>query len=118
MAKAADGGKHTLIPYLTGLLPIEEQYLGQLWHKVRRDPAYITNLSRFPKKNDKETAIYTYGVKRLIWRDQNRALKSYENAKACYFHLVMSQQQQIALKFSLALASKNHQAANEWLTTS
>ncbi|MCO4798322.1 MAG: transglycosylase SLT domain-containing protein [Colwelliaceae bacterium] len=114
LSKAADGGKHTLIPYLTGLLPTDQQYLGQLWHKVRRDPAYITNLSRFPKKNDEETAIYTYGIKRLIWRDQNRALKSYKQAKAL-FPFSKSQQQQIALKFSLALASKNHQAADEWL---
>ena len=114
LAKAADGGKHTLIPYLTGLLPDEEQYLGKLWHKVRRDPAYITKLSRFPNNNEKETTIYTYGIKRLIWRDQNRALKSYEQAKDI-FTFTHKQQQQIALKFSLALASKNHQSANQWL---
>ncbi|MDT0604254.1 transglycosylase SLT domain-containing protein [Thalassotalea castellviae] len=111
---AADGGKHTLIPYLTGLLPENEQYLGKLWHKVRRDPAYITKLSRFPNKNDKETTIYTYGIKRLIWRDQNRALKSYQQAKT-NFAFTEEQQQKIALKFSLALASKNHPSANEWL---
>ena len=114
LAKSADGGKHTLIPYLTGLLPLEDQYLGKLWHKVRKDPAYITNLTRFPNKNEKETSIYTYGVKRLIWRDQNRALKSYKQAKGV-FAFNNDQQQQIALKFSLALASKNHKSANEWL---
>lgn len=42
LSLAADGGKHTLIPYLTKLLPKSERYLGELWHKVRRDPAYIT----------------------------------------------------------------------------
>ncbi|MEW6989575.1 transglycosylase SLT domain-containing protein [Colwelliaceae bacterium 6441] len=114
LAKAANGGKHTLIPYLTGLLPEKEQYLGKLWHKVRKDPAYITKLSRFPNKNSKEAAIYTYGIKRLIWRDQNRALKSYQSAQDI-FSFDENQQQEIALKFSLALASKNHQAANEWL---
>ena len=114
LALAADGGKHTLIPYLTGLLSKEEQYLGKLWHKVRRDPAYITKLTRFPNKNDKETAIFTYGIKRLIWRDQNRALKSYKQAKTV-FDFTSDQQQQIALKFSLALASNNHDSANEWL---
>jgi soluble lytic murein transglycosylase len=114
LSKAADGGKHTLIPYLTGLLPLEDQYLGKLWHKVRKDPAYITDLKRFPNKNKKETTIYTYGIKRLIWRDQNRALKSYKKAKGI-FSFNNAQQQQIALKFSLALASKNHKSANEWL---
>ncbi|WP_206485916.1 transglycosylase SLT domain-containing protein [Thalassotalea sp. G2M2-11] len=114
LTKAADGGKHTLIPYLTSLLPEQEQYLGRLWHKVRRDPSYITRLSRFPKKNLKESMIYSYGIKRLIWRDQNRALKSYQQAQQV-FQFSDQQQQQIALKFALALASKNHQQAPQWL---
>ncbi len=114
LTKAADGGKHTLIPYLTTLLPENEKYLGELWHKVRRDPAYITNLSRFPQKSSKETAIFAYGVKRLIWRDQQRALKAYEQAEKV-FPFSDNQQQKIALKFSLALASKNHKSAALWL---
>ncbi len=114
LSKAADGGKHTLIPYLTTLLPENEKYLGRLWHKVRRDPAYITKLSRFPNKNAKETTIYAYGVKRLIWRDPNRALRSYQQAQKV-FTFSDDQQQQIALKFSLALASKNHNKAPDWL---
>lgn len=114
LAKAADGGKHTLIPYLTSLLPESEQYLGKLWHKVRRDPAVIAKLSRFPTKSAKEAQIFTYGIKRLIWRDQNRALKTYHAANKI-FDLTEDQQQQIALKFALALASKKHKQASEWL---
>jgi len=115
LVKAADGGKHTLIPYLTGLLPKNEQYLGRLWHKVRRDPSYITKLTRFPKKSAKEIEIYSYGIKRLIWRDQNRALKSYQQAQKI-FSFSDEQKQEIALKFSLSLASKNHKSAQYWLT--
>ncbi len=114
LVKAADGGKHTLIPYLTSLLPESEQYLGRLWHRVRKDPAYITKLSRFTTKNDKEASIYLYGIKRLIWRDQNRALNSYQQAKNV-FNFTHQQQQDVALKFSLALASKHHQKAPDWL---
>jgi len=114
LAKAADGGKHTLIPYLTSLLPKSEQYLGRLWHKVRRDPAYITKLTRFTSKGEKETQIYVYGIKRLIWRDQSRAIKSYQQAQQI-FTFTAEQEQQIALKFSLALASKNHHLAPKWL---
>ncbi|GLX78505.1 lytic transglycosylase [Thalassotalea insulae] len=114
LAKAADGGKHTLIPYLTSLLPKEEQYLGKLWHKVRRDPAYITNLSRFPTKNAKETNVFVYGIKRLIWRDQGRAIASYQQAKKV-FNFSYQQQQQIAFKFALALASKHHPKASYWI---
>jgi len=114
LTKAADGGKHTLIPYLTSLLPEKQRYLGKLWHKVRRDPSFVTKLKYFPKKSEKEAEIFTYGIKRFIWRDQNRALKAYHQAQN-KFSFTEDQQQKIALKFSLALASKKHSKAKEWL---
>lgn len=111
---AADGGKHTLLPYLTKLLPEEEQYLGTLWHKVRRDPAVVSKLKYFPNKSAKESQIYTYGIKRLVWRDPNRAIKAYKKAQQV-FKFSKLQQQQINERFALALASKNHKHAKEWL---
>ena len=114
LGKAANGGKHTLIPYLTGLLPASEQYLGKLWHRVRRDPAVVAKLLRFPNKSEKEAEVFVYGIKRLIWRDQNRALATYSKANKV-FSFSQKQQQQIALKFALALASKKHKNAQEWL---
>ncbi|XQW85156.1 transglycosylase SLT domain-containing protein [Thalassotalea piscium] len=114
LGKAANGGNHTLIPYLTSLLPAKEQYLGKLWHRVRKDPSVITKLTRFPNKNEKEAEIFSYGIKRLIWRDQKRALETYDAASQL-FQFSHDQQQQIALKFALALASKNHDKAQDWL---
>jgi len=114
IALAADGGKHSLLPYLTTLLPKKEQYLAQLWLKVRRDPAYARKLSRFPHKSIKETQILTYGLKRLIWRDPARALVTYRKAEKI-FPFSEQQKQQITLKFAIALASKNHTKAQYWL---
>ena len=114
IALAADGGKHTLIPYLTKLLPEKERYLGKLWHKVRRDPAYISRMNRFPQKSTKEATIVAYGLKRLIWRDPNKAIKIYSKALEV-LPLSESQQQQIVLKFAIALASKNHKESKKWL---
>ena len=114
LEKAADGGKHTLIPYLTKLLPKQEQYLGRLWHKVRRDPAYIAKMKRFPQKNAKELQIFTYGIKRFIWRDPDRALYVYRLGSK-HFALNHDVKQEIAARFALALASKNHPKAKEWL---
>lgn len=111
---AADGGKHTLIPYLTSLLPKEEQYLGRLWHEVRRDPATIVRKNKFVNYSDKESEVYTYGVKRLIWRDPNTALKSYKKVEK-KFKFSVTQQKEITEAFSIALASKNHVKAKEWL---
>lgn len=114
IALAADGGKHTLIPYLTKLLPEEQQYLGRLWHQARRNPASVTKLHRFKNKNVIEGEIYSYGIKRLIWRDPNTAINSYNQAKE-FFNLTFDQQQQIAEKFVIALTSKKHPDADLWL---
>lgn len=111
---AADGGKHTLIPYLTKLLPESEQYLGSLWKKVRRDPSYIHRLSRFPKKSAKEAEIMVYGLKRLIWRNQKLALSTYKKAVKA-FNFTEVQNRKVINKFAVALASKNNKQATHWL---
>ncbi len=111
---AADGGKHTLIPYLTHFLPKEQQYLGRLWHQVRRDPATVVITHKFINKSAKESQIYTYGIKRLIWRDADKALASYKKAQQA-FTFSSTQNQQIAERFAVALASKNHVQARAWL---
>ena len=111
---AADGGKHTLIPYLTQMLPKQQQYLGLLWHQVRRDPATVVKHYKFINKSAKESQIYTYGIKRLVWRDPNKALLSYKKAQKI-FTMTAVQKQQITEKFAVALASKNHIQARFWL---
>ena len=114
MVLAADGGKQTLLPYLTKLLPKNEQYLGNLWLKVRRNPAYIAKLSRFPEKSDREAMIVAYGLKRLIWRNQKLALSTYKKSQQ-QFRFTQQQNEAITAKFAIALASKNHVKAKEWL---
>ena len=111
---AADGGKHTLIPYLTKLLPQEQQYLAKLWHKVRRDPSLVAKLKYFPNKSVRETQILAYGLKRLIWRQPDNAIRSYIKAQE-KFTFTPRQQKQINEKFALALSAKNHQQAQVWL---
>ncbi len=114
LSLAADGGKHTLIPYLTKLLPSQQQYLGKLWHKVRRDPSMVSKLKYFPNNSVRETEILAYGLKRLIWRYPDTALRSYNKAQQ-KFTFTKEQQQQISEKFALALSAKNHHAAQLWL---
>jgi soluble lytic murein transglycosylase len=114
IALAANGGQHTLIPYLTNLLPKEQQYLGRLWHQVRRDPATVARQDKFIKKSEKESQIYTYGIKRLIWRDPDKALISYKRAQQTFTFSTV-QNEQITEKFAVALSSKNHAKAMTWL---
>jgi len=114
IALAADGGKHTLIPYLIRLLPKEKQYLGRLWHQVRRDPANVVHQHKFINKSLVESQIYSYGIKRLVWRDPNKALLNYEKVQEL-FPFTTVQKQQITEKFAVALSSKNHPEAKKWL---
>lgn len=111
---AADGGKHTLIPYLAGLLPSKDRYLGKLIHAVRKNPAVVTSKKRYKKMSAREAEIYTYGIKRYIWRDPDRAIKSYQSMEK-KLPFTDEQKQQINEKFAIALASKNHAKAEDWL---
>ena len=112
---AGDGGNHTLIPYLKSLLPADRQYLADLWLKVRRAPSYVTNMSKFPgRTGDQELQILLYGLQRLIWRDEDLALKTW-HAVSQRFTVSEQQQHEVARQFALALAIDDHDKAEEWL---
>lgn len=112
---AADGGDHTLIPYLKSLLSREQQYLADLWYKARRNPAMVGRLSGFPGRfPEKEQQIISYGLKRLVWRDHAMALKTWHDAQK-RFAFNAGEQQEIAERFAIALAVDNHPQAGFWL---
>jgi len=112
---AAEGGKHSLLPYLGGLLPESMRYLAEHYQRVRRDPAVITRVQFLTGKYPQHEAdIVTYAYGRLIWRDPDRALTSFTRLPK---HLVLSAEQQtfINQRFAVALTSKNHPKAAAWL---
>lgn len=112
---AASEGKHTLIPYLKQLLASDQQYLADLWLKVRRNAAYVSRASQFPGKNpQQETQILVYGLKRLAWSQPDLALKSWF-ALEKHFTFSESQQRHVAERFALALAVADHPLADVWL---
>lgn len=118
ISKAAQGGQHTLIPYLTKLLPSEQQYLGKLWHKVRRDPSSLRRLNAFAEKYPEvETAIISYGLGRLIWRDKSLALRTWKKAEE-KFTFSAEHKAHIANRFAISLAIANHEKAEQWLIES
>jgi soluble lytic murein transglycosylase len=113
--KAADGGQHTLIPYLRTLLPREKQYLADLWQNTRRDPSYVKNAKSFLGKYSLiEAEIMSYGLSRLIWRDQNLALRTMESAEK---RMIFTQAQRARVygRFGIKLAIDNHDEAEKWL---
>lgn len=112
--KTADGGKHTLLPYLVKLLPEADRKQASLWQKVRVNPSYVAKLSRFPKKDAMTAKIITYALRRYIWRDPNHAITTFERAKSSY-PLNTQQITKLNEVFALALASKGHSQASDWL---
>lgn len=112
---AADGGSHTLINYLKTLLPKEKQYLADLWYKTRRDPSYVRNLNEFSGQYPLiEGDIISYGLSRLIWRDQDLALKTMERAEQ---RMIFTQKQRARVyeRFGIKLAVDNQKDAEKWL---
>lgn len=113
--KAADGGQHTMIPYLRSLLPEDKRYIADRWQEVRKDPANVRHLSRYSGKLPGiEAQIISYGLARLIWRDQALALKTYEQAKN-RVAFSDSQRARIIHRFAVALAIEDHPNAENWL---
>jgi soluble lytic murein transglycosylase len=114
--KSADGGSHTLIPYLKTLLPTNKAYLADLWHKTRRDPSVVRNTKLFPGKFPLiEAEIMSYGLSRFIWRDQTRAIKALRDAEK---RLAFTQVQlaRVYGRFGIKLAIDNHKDAELFLT--
>lgn len=111
---AAEHGNPTLLPYLTDLLPELQQYLGEFYHKVRYSPAAIEDGSwykgRYPGK---EAQIVTYALTKLVWRDENIALRSYKKLSS---QLPFTEQQEgrIAEEFAVALSLNSHPEARVW----
>lgn len=115
LSLAANGGNHTLIPYLKTLLPKKQQYLADLWLKVRRSPSQVSRLSSFPAKYpEQETEILVYGLKRLISNDRDLALRSWHKLSS-KFTFSAAQQKQISHRFAIFLALADHEQADIWL---
>ncbi|WP_395345186.1 transglycosylase SLT domain-containing protein [Ningiella sp. W23] len=113
--KAADGGQHKIIPYLRTLLPDNKRYLADRWREVRRDPANVRHLVRYPGKFPGiEAQILSYGLSRLIWRDEELALKIYSRAQQ---KIAFSDKQRARIihRFAIALAIDAHPEAERWL---
>lgn len=111
---AAQGGTQSLLPYLKTLLPKNERYLADLYLKVRRDPSAAAGLYRYKNKSPKEGEIALYGVKRLIWRDKELALRAWEKIERM-FNYSDKEKADLYYTFALSLASSGHKQASFWL---
>ncbi|HEX5794125.1 MAG TPA: transglycosylase SLT domain-containing protein [Rheinheimera sp.] len=110
---AAEGGDASLIPYLKQQLPAEQQYLADMYRQTRRNPAVIANSKFFALKTVQERDIAAYGMKRLIWRHPDQALRVWQKfVNDPYF--TAGQRLDVQRQFAIALASKGDDRAAVW----
>ena len=110
---AAEGGDASLIPYLKTQLPSDMHYLADMYQQARRNPAVIANARFFALKKVQERDIAAYGMKRLIWRQPDQALRVWQKfANDPYFSA--AQRLDVQRQFAIALASKGDERAALW----
>ncbi|MFT5546479.1 MAG: soluble lytic murein transglycosylase [Rheinheimera aquimaris] len=110
---SAEGGDASLIPYLKTQLPAAQQYLADMYQQTRRNPAVIANSKFFALKTVQERDIAAYGMKRLIWRHPDQALRVWQKfVNDPYFSA--GQRLDVQRQFAIALASKGDERAAQW----
>lgn len=112
---SATRGDGKLIPYLKRKLPSNLQQFAQLWRDTQRKPQTAARYRAFPNLlPDVEAEIISYGLSRLAWRDQAKAIKAYRfwQNKASF---TKTQKNSIERALALSLALDGDPKAREWL---
>lgn len=109
--QTAHEGPIGLLNYLKRYLPRDEQYLADLWLKVRRNPKVVTRSNFFPgKKPNKEAPILVYAVKRLAWGDREDAYNAWKRTQS-RVPLAGAHKSDVERTLFLALATQNNPKA-------
>lgn len=109
--QTAHEGPIGLLSYLKRYLPRDEQYLADLWLKVRRNPKVVTRSNFFPGKNpNKEAPILVYAVKRLAWGDREDAYSAWKRTQS-RVPLAGAHKADVERTLFLALATENNPKA-------
>lgn len=109
--QTAHEGPIGLLNYLKRYLPRDEQYLADLWLKVRRNPKVVTRSNFFPGKNpNKEAPILVYAVKRLAWGDREDAYSAWKRTQS-RVPLAGEHKSDVERTLFLALATENNPKA-------
>ena len=114
--KVADGGNHTLLPYLKQQLSNDKQYLVDLWYRTRRSPASLASSKAFVGKYPAiEKKIILYGLKRLVWKDPDKAIQLWQNYQQNYLFSEVTKRDMTAV-FALRLSVNKHPQASQWFS--
>lgn len=114
IGKVAQSGDVSLLPFLARSLPKQKRYLTELYKTVRQDPSAAAGLYRYKKRSVEEAEIALYGIKRLVWRDRDLALKAWLKLEKMFTYSEQ-QKQDLYYVFATSLASAKHKQAKFFL---
>lgn len=113
--RTAHEGSVGLLKYLKRFLPKDQQYIADLWVRVKKDPGVVNRRSFFPGKDPNlEAPILVYALKRLAWGDRNRAHQVWQHTNN-RIPLSQGHLDDIERTLFLALATENNSKALKWL---
>ena len=112
---SATKGDGKLIPYLKRKLSNNLQQFAQLWRDTQRKPQTVARYRAFPNLLPHiEADIVSYGLRRLAWREQEKAIKAYQYWQN-KLPFTASQKGEIDKALALSLTLDGDDRAKEWL---
>ncbi|MFP3873868.1 MAG: transglycosylase SLT domain-containing protein [Thiohalophilus sp.] len=113
---AIRAGQIRLVLFLADYLPESERYWVNIWSKIRRDPAYLREVTSHFGDVDQPVLrwITVYGLTRLADRDPVQAARYWVDLKPRY-QFTPQDQERIERRLSLALVRAEQPEAKVWL---
>ncbi|WP_165831975.1 transglycosylase SLT domain-containing protein [Aliidiomarina sp. B3213] len=102
-----------LARYLTRQLPQNSRYLGELYRRVEVNPLTLMRFADFPNNDPREQDIVVAGMKRLIWRDTDKAAEAWQHFQTI-FPFAPETQWDMSERFGITLAVRNEEGALTW----
>ncbi|AOE49686.1 transglycosylase SLT domain-containing protein [Kangiella sediminilitoris] len=113
--RTAQEGSIGLLKYLKRFLPRNQQYIADLWIRVKKDPGVVNRTNFFPGKDPNlEAPLLVYAIKKLAWGDRDRAYRVWQHTKN-RIPLAEGHHDDIERTLFLALATENNSKALDWL---
>ncbi|NVK23210.1 MAG: transglycosylase SLT domain-containing protein [Kangiellaceae bacterium] len=112
--QTAHEGAVGLLKYLSRFLHKDEQYITELWQKVKADPGVVAQRNFFPQKNPNlEAPVLVYAIKKLAWGDRDAAHRVWQKTQRA-IPLAQGHKNEVERTMFLAQATENKKRALTW----
>lgn len=111
---AMSANNRRLAQYLIKSMPTRDAAIARTWIKVHKKPHLITTNAILNLRHPEVSAIVQHGLKRLSYRDIDKAISTYQQLDNYPF--TADQHAQITRFIGLRLARKHMPDANIWLS--